>query len=667
MIKAGNMKKLYIFIGLTLSLLCTPYTLLADNDKGIYEVLEDIALNENNATDIKKDKELKTSSLKQSIVIPGYIPRRMKRFYGRLEFGYLSTKIKFGATPYKSPKKTEKSSFIQEYKFGYENYLYSPRLFVYDLSSLIHLENGKTVTENYDRDFKIRNFNYRLNFDVIQGTKYPFTLYLEKRNYPFWNILENSTIYTNQEELRFGIRGSYLSDYFTLRYDASQADTDIQRDYQDETITDNIYNLFLERVVKDKQMNLKLSHRGRGTKSHTWSENSSSTDRKEDWKDSTNEIRADYKWLPSDTFKLRSYLQYLSSDYSGSRYGGDNNRNLQRMIADIKADWIVNKKLNVYGGLSNSNNIDPNIDSNNFVLSQGLTYQMTQQLSLNQDLSYFNITGDNINRNIASFGIGSRYNDRFSETFSYHFFANINEKIETGNKNNDLNSTLSPTQQDNNSFSYTVGTGLNKQFNFLSTSFNLGTSYYNLTSSTDEALSRFTINSSLSLLLGTNLSYTASANYSKSNDKRFVYSSEQNATVLTDRKIEVLQGFSGFNYWNVIGINGNYNINIGVNYIKDLEYEKVNPFANIGLTYVLWQNLVFTTKANVYQDSRNDYTNYLGFAGLELKVRKIKISLNGEYAKYTDGGSTNDNNTSTNKVYADKNRQRIYLRFVRQF
>ncbi len=659
------MKKSHFILGLIITLTFTPTILLANTDKGIYEILEEIALSDQNATNIKKDKKLTKSSYKQTIIIPKFIPRKMRKFYGRVEFGYLSTKINYKKTLYKSPKETKKNSFIQEYKFGYENYIYSPRLFIYDLYSLIHLENGNTVTENYDRDFKIRNFNYRINADVIQGTRYPFTIYIEKRNYPFWNILENTTIYTDQEEFRFGIRGTYYNDYFTLRYDASQADTNIERDYKDESITDNLYNIFLERVVEHKQMNLKLSHRSRGTKSKSWSEDTTLPDRKENWKDTTSEIRADYKWIPSDKFKLRSYIQYLSSDYSGSRYGGSDNRALQRMIADVKVDWIANEKLSMFGSISNSNNIDPNVDSNNFMLSEGLTYKLSENLTLNQDLSFFNITGENVNRNIASFGVGTRYNKRVSETFSYYVFGNISEKIETGNEDSDANSTLVLIQKDSNSFSYTAGTGLHKQFNFLSTSFNLGGSYYGLTSNTDEELSRISINGSLSSLIGTNLSFSTSANYSKSDDKRFVYSSDQNGTVLTSRKIEVLQSYSGFNYWNIIGINGNYNINIGVNYIKDLEYEKVNPFANINLTYVLWRNLIFTSKANVYQDTRNDYTNYLAFAGLELKIRKIKISLNGEYAKYTDGGTTIEDGTK--KEYADKDRQRIYVRFVRQF
>ncbi len=526
----------------------------------------------------------------------------LEKLYGKLEYTFLQEDD--------SSANTSSISHLQTYQVGYRSFYYSPKFFKYDLSGTLYINNTTTDIANKSNEQNIKSFNYKANLDFIQGSKYPFTIFAEKSDIPFVSLLSTNTLYSSQDISKYGLHGSMSLLNHMLNYSFSVQDIDSKYLTVDEKRKDTIYSIKLYRNLDKSNYSMSFTHSKRDY------ERTDLRDEKEvnKWKDDFTELNANWNWNPSKVLHLRTYLKYSDSEYM----------NLKTTTASTNLNWIPTKKYSANFGAIAENLTSSSTSTNYVSLYAGGNYKITSHLSTNHYLTLFSLKGDDFTQQSGSLKLGLAYRNKINNTMTYYMDGDVEGKIEKGSRDTGDDFFLN-----RNSTAYNTGFGFLKKLQKINSTLNLGMRYYLYNSDIGEKISRYTLSGSFLTKFNGSFNNSLSITYSKTtnNYDYEYYSSPNNPSSST----EILVITERINYNKTLGIKGKLNANIGIRHYISETGDTTNPFANINLNYLLWNNLIFKSGLWITNDLYSGYTNYTATMGLEYRIGQILLLAGARY------------------------------------
>jgi len=577
--------------------------------------------------------------------------------YGGIEFRYVDD---FYET---NNSVTSQKAFIQEYMLGYMGNVYSPRLLEYTLEGILRFENLDDKTQGVKSTTKIDSQDYKVNLAFIKETKYPFTLYAQRTNRPYSTIYSQSINRYTQDLEKYGIMGSIKFDLLTLSYGASK-NKRVQEDIATlQNIDTTSYNISARRTEANYNVQVSYNHLKRITDQTYANTKMSSINQTDDMAD----IR--YGWNISDTLTLSSGLRYLQSDYYRTK----------TTTADASVRWVPNKKYNGMISMSASRSDqygnaydigDAQIYSNQVDMvniNQNFNYNVTPQLILTENMSYYNFSSDAASGTIYSLRFGANYSKQLRANTRMQLSSSIDMRSST-NETTATTEYSSYQSLDKESYRVNLGARLNQNLPSISSTLNAGVMYYGMRTSLDETRDRYSFNGSLFTRLFGEFSNRIDVSYM--DDKSLSYLS--NLDGLFARTITRLDVGEYIDYATRLGIRGRLSLKVGVRYSEidndGLVISRTTPRADMNLNYRFWQRLIFSAGAHVDKDLTYNYINYSANANISYKIRKVSFSMGYQYYK-TKVTDVVDNLEGTDVlvIIPERDRSRFEMKLSRKF
>lgn len=543
--------------------------------------------------------------------------------YGGIQYIYLDNY-------YEINKKSSKS-YLQIYQMGYEGSLYSPRLLTYDVSGTLYFD--KTKRSNGE-DLSIDDQSFKAYLNLIQGSKYPFTLFVEKQSLPTINLISDY-VYSKQDLYRYGLYGSMKFGKYMLSYDARYRDSEVKGVFSDEKVKGSSYSLTLSRSFEKHFLSLYLRRNDTNYYRKSFTDESE-TDRD----DKTSDARVTYNYNPSRTFRLNSYVGYSDIEYY----------DMKRITSNATFYWTPDDLYSLSFGVIGENLKYSNSFSNFTSIFANGRYKISSNLLSTQSIQFYNSTSSNYEQNTGSVNLGLRYSGNFNKSLSYYISGNTGLSVERGSGEEGIDETI----LDRNTQSINIGFGTTKRF--IASGNLLGFSaYYNkFTSDLGEENDRYTLSSNFMTRIRNNLLYSINATYSDGESIGIKYRDDER---VVKTKTTLLTVTNKLQYNTNIGINGRFSATTGLTYVYSNlgNSSGFRPYVNLTFYYRLRRNLIFSSVANVSRDTYGDVTNYSNFNGLEYAIRKIRFSAGARFSN-----SISDNRKG-------QQRRNIYLKFERVF
>jgi len=544
--------------------------------------------------------------------------------YGKLEYVLMSDRIE---DKYNS---TERKSFIQNYKLGYENYIYSPYLLTYDIGTSFYIDDTTSTTKNKNSagsvksENSIKHTNYKAYLHFLKKSKYPFTIYKEKIDSPLWSTQADTATLITYKTDQQGIFGRLKLKYFDLDYEARETDIEKTESFAYETGKNRRYKVGISKQFdENKTLIFNYSHQTRDY--YRTDRGLGYTDQ---WNDIIDNAMANFSWKMSKSMSMGSSVNYLKNSYF----------DLEDLSGTINFNYRPNEKLTASTSLM-ADKMKTKDGTNNYInFNENTSYKVTKNLTTNQSLQIFNASGDTRNMTLASLTLGSNYTKKLSKSTVATFNASVTGRAERFGK--DSNTTIS----DRNMFSYTLGSGITKNFEESRSSVSANISYYQLISTTSDSTRRVTLNTGYNKKFSDRLSYYLKMYATRDEN---VYTDSQGNR--SDRTTNIISIDNALNYWTLVGYNGKLSSKAGLIYSAGTFANRVNPYANAALTYMLRRNLMLKANARVSSDTGYDTVTYSGNADMIYRLRKVQIKVGTKVSTQT--GGTFGERTHTNYYF----------------
>ncbi len=543
--------------------------------------------------------------------------------YGNIQYIYLNN--------YYEINSRSSESYLQIYQMGYEGSLYSPRLFTYDISGALYFDKTKR-SDGEDLDIEDQSFKVYLN--LIQGSRYPFTLFVEKQSLPTINLTSDHT-YSKQDLYRYGLYGSMKFDKYMLSYDARYRDSEVKGIFSDEKVKGSSLSLTLSRSFEKHFLSIYLRRNDTNYIRKNFTENSVI-----DRDDRTSDVRLTYNYNPSRTFRLNSYVGYSDVEYY----------DMKRITSNATFYWIPDDLYSLSFGVIGEN-LKYKENSSNFTsfFANG-RYEISPNLLSTQNVQFYNSASDDYNQNTGSVNLGLRYSGSVNKSLSYYTSANAGLSVERGSGDVGVDETIL------NRNTQTVNLGFGATKRFVASGNLLGFSaYYNkFTSDLGEENNRYTLSTNFMTRIRNNLLYSLNATYS---DGKSVGIKLREDDRVIKTRTSLLTVTNKLQYNTNLGINGRFSATTGVTYTYSNlgNSSGFRPYVNLTFYYRLRRNLIFSSVSNISKDLYGDITNYSNFSGLEYAIRKIRFSAGARFSN-----SISDNRKG-------QQRRNVYLKFERVF
>ncbi|WP_200762553.1 hypothetical protein [Nitrosophilus alvini] len=529
--------------------------------------------------------------------------------YGKLEYVLMNDKIE---DKYNS---TERKSFIQNYELGYESYLYSPLLLTYDIGTSFYVDDTTSTTKSETSTTKsennIKHTNYKAYLHFIKRSNYPFTIYKEKIDSPLWSTQADTATLVTYKTDKQGIFGRLKLKYFDLNYEVRDTETEKTESFAYETGNTRRYSLGISKQFDmNKTASFNYSHQTRD-----YYRTDTGLGYTDQWNDVVDNATANFSWRMSETMNMRTFASYLKNSYF----------ELEDLSGSINFNYHPNEKLSASTSLT-ANNMKTKDGTNNYItFNENSTYRVTENFSTNQNLQIFNASGDTSNMTLTSLTLGSNYIKKFSKSMTGTLNASVTGRMEKFG--DDGNSTIS----DRNMLSYTLGSGITKNFEESRSSLSANISYYQLISTTSDSTRRITLNAGYNKKFSEKLSYYLKM-YATRDENTYTNNNET-----TERTTNILSIDNAVNYWTLVGYNGKLTSKAGVTYSSGTFTNRVNPYANATFMYMIRRNLMFKAVGRVSSDTAYDIVTYSGTADMTYRIRKIQIRVGTQLSSQTGG------------------------------
>ncbi len=548
--------------------------------------------------------------------------------YGKLEYVFMQDSIK------DSYNETKRKSIVQNYELGYESFIYSPYLLVYDISGGWLIDDSTTdisgESGDYSTNRNVETTNYRAYLHFIKYSKYPFTVYKEKIDNPIWTTEPNRAALTTYKTDSQGITGRIKSDIVKVGYEIRDYKIDRTESFAVENQKKRRYALTLSKEFDENlTAYLSASHENRDYYRNDWGIGYTDI-----WSDTYDSVTGNVSWKIDPANMMTFFSSYMKNSYL----------EYQDTMATITYSYFPGTKFRANLSVT-ADSMETAEGTNNYLtLSGNSSYQIQENWSTNQVLTLYNASGDTIDMSMATLTLGTNYTKEHSETLTSNYNASVTASSEK--YGNDTNLTLT----DRTLLSYTLGAGAVKNFPESHSSVNAGVTFYQLISSANDSSKRASLYGGYNKRFLQNLSYRLKASLLR--DEAAYYDATLDST--TTRSTNIIDVDNMINYWRNVNSKGKLNLTAGAKYTSGIFKTRFNPYANAEFTYMLRRALILKAIGRVSSDTAYGTTTYTGNLEMVYSIRKVRISVGSYYSSQT-GGSPGQK-THTN----------IYFRIIRR-
>ncbi len=566
-------------------------------------------------------------------------------FYGDLSFLYWEEEVD------RSYKYTL-SELSQELKLGYKGNIYSPKLLDYTLEGLIRFAETENKNEFSESKIDTSSLDYRVNFDFIKNTRFPFMIYANKNERPMATLNSGATIDYLYKSQSSGISGNINFKPLSIAYGASKSSNTLDASESLEEREIIRYNTSLQYNEESSNFQLKYTRFDEKVKKESLNASEQLSD----------SVDMYYQWKISKELRFVSSASYRESEYSSTLSKSSN--------AYLNLNWRPTSKFNA-SLTANGSRIDSiytessteelsgRFDSYN--IAQSLSYNITPTLSISQFASQYiyeseTVSGDIININL---NIAHSYRKTYSSGTSLMISTSLGGQTidSTYLQIEDNNSSSTSTQR----YTFSSIASITEQFPSISSRISMGVDYYKTLTSTDEIMQRYGSNiyllSNFSSILLNNLK----ANILKSDTESLMYDEGSASYLLSKHSMTVTSVSDTLGLTLRLGIDGKFRFKVGVMYInskvEDEYTERIKPLASISLNYQFTQKLIFDANAHIDRDLIEEYTNYTGSANLRYSIGKTFLEVRYNYYKTEYDPQINLDDYERNKFHVKLTRK----------
>jgi len=475
-----------------------------------------------------------------------------------------------------------KTSFIQEYKLRYQGDIYSPRLLMYNIG-------GSFRKEDYETDWsgtgeaESRDYDFKLNF--IQGTKYPFTIYMEKFELP---MQPDRSFLTGQVTERYGLFGNArIGARTNLTYDFHQNDTKTTGQSQQTDQMNKSLLLGINSRQGEDYIDANYSYQHNLEKV---------TNRFE----AINDANISFGLKPGKDTMFNMDTSYNSNSYTEFTTITSN------MFFNYMPSPDFNSNLSLY-----ANRIKQKEGIGNFLAFFGnSTYKVSRLLTTNQNLMLYKSAGDFGNDATESLTLGLAFTKPLPDGLTVSADTSANGTYQQVEKSENKGSVY-----------YSLGGRVSKSFNNIKSEINGGGSYYSYNSSLGGKTSRYAYNAGIVSRFIQNLTFRSLLNFSEENTI-----GDETTGTSTVTKTKNLTSDNSLGYFMQLGFRGSLDAKTGIIYEWGTA-PRTFSYGNLNFRYVPRRDLSLNAGLNFYNESINNTRTILGSLGVEYRLRSITMSL----------------------------------------
>ncbi|WP_457643090.1 SPOR domain-containing protein [Persephonella sp.] len=528
--------------------------------------------------------------------IPAYMwTHKQRGFWGKVEFSYKAENYK------DQYRKTTKNAFRQYYELNYEGFVYSPRLLIYKLGVNYTQEDANIDTNGSKTKSKFKLTGYDVEFNFLRNSKFPFSIFFNKKQSPLWYTYYGRTSYTERTTRAYGFFGNVSLKDLSLGYSYRKIKSNsIGLDFSENRKTDE-YTL----SFRKNQANSYLSATYKKTiEKYTQYFLTAGTSRYVN--QDIDNLNVVHQWFGSKDKRVNSELRYYANTYS----------NTKNLTANSRLYWNPNENLSSTWGLSATRTESKGYNMNFLTFSEGLFYRVNKNWSVNQNLMLYTSSGSSSNQNIVNTGININYNKLLSDTFSVFGGTGFNFQAQTGNINR-IGGTA------------TVSGGLNKRFDFLSSNFSLTGSASEYKTNKNDKTTSINLSERFYAHILSNLSFEHSVSYYYLDSKiaRVDIPGEYNTS-----NYENIEIANALRYWRMLGWKGKLNSSVGIKYYTGKNrQDRIYPYGNLTISYKVIRNMLYKMSLDVYRDTYYN-ANYARLKSkLDYKFRSFYFEWDLQY------------------------------------
>lgn len=517
------------------------------------------------------------------MMFPMLLFAQQKRLSGLVQYTYQKDENK------DIDAESKKSSFTQEYRLRYQGNIYSPKLLMYNIGGLFRKEesttdqsgSGETIITAKSRD-------YNLNLDFIQGTKYPFTIYKERRELPTWTIQPGQIFLTRQTTDRYGLFGNALIGAGTnLKYDIHQDNTKTTGQSQQTDQTNRSLLFGIDSRKGERYIDASYSYQHNLEKEANRFE-------------AINDAKVSFGLKPGKDTRFNMDTTYNNTSFT----------DFTTITSNMNFNYIPSSDFNSNLSLF-ANRIKQQEEVGNFAtFYENSTYKISQLFTANQNLMFYKSAGDFGNDSTEALTLGLAFTKPLPDGLTFSADTSANGTAQQ-----------SETSKDRNSYLYSIGGGVSKFFDSIKSEINGGGSYYSYHSSLGGKTARYAFNGGLISRFIQNLTFQSLLNYSEEETI-----GDEIGSASSESKTKRLTSDNSLAYFMQIGFRGSLDAKTGIIFERGT-VPRTFRYGNLTFRYVLRRDLSLNAGLNFYKESINNTRTILGSLGVEYKLRSITMNL----------------------------------------
>lgn len=559
--------------------------------------------------------------------------------FGNLQYAYFQES---NVDPLRTSTKT---TALQQYMLGYRGYVYSPRLFNYDVYGGFLLNSSRLERTGESGTSSSRLANYKINMDVLQGSKYPFSISAEKTNTPYDSVQTGGETHSDQSTNSYDIKGNLKLSGVNVNYGIKQTDGTTTGNIFDEKRSDRSYNLGLQKKLEKGSLSASLS-----SSSRSYSQLDERLRMSRSVSDNTRGVALSTDWSFSKALITGASASYNQNDFIG----------MKTISLSSFTKWTPSQKYNASLNLmGNQYSVGSGSAATNITAMVNSFYAVSKELTTNQNVQIFKLSsgGDGGSSTMAVLSSNAQYAKKLANDVGIMLGVDINIRSEnsiqqsmtyTITPDENVTDEQSPIQKNSHgvqktSLGYGVSASASKFFEKLMTSVSGGGGFRVASSGANEGSKSYNLSFSLTTTPTESFSYTLNTSYA-SDVSRFAFTdsgpSTKTSTIFTiDNSIS---------YWKDIGSDGRLSLSGGVNQSTYKSTDsgsltKMLPHANAFFNYKITRRLVFNTSATATQSKDIDMVSYGGTATLGYTLRQITV-MGGASKNIQQGGTSKASN-----------------------
>ena len=507
-------------------------------------------------------------------------------------------------------QKSEYRTFLQNYGIGYRSYLYSPKLMTYDLFAGFNASDGSTTTNHLENETQVRDLNYRARLGFIQATRFPFSIYAEKRSSPTTDISSDLTLSLEEEIERYSIDGRMNLSTVDIAYGAQKYTDDSQGPLLHDMRDEMEYRVSLGKRKRD--YDYRLSYTRRDLKREDEIQHSNGSLEKRNYDDLSDQMTLQHRLSISKTVKWNNYAYYYDSSSQQQKSVSLNSdlnwRPSDRYSASIS---VMGSYYAPYEGG----------DSKAMALHANSNYKVTENLSTTQSIGLGINQNETSETNNALAQLGVYYHKRLFDGPAFRIGGYVSM-----NSFNADRVDANATENDKEILMYALNGGVSQRFDPIRSTVDVQVDYYSSDASTHDARQRYALQGRLN------------TNIAGGNNKLGLYYSKEDieSADYGASWTEYMHFDESFLYNASLGINGRLSSQVGVQYAitrssAQIEQRRSIPYLDLNANYRMLRQIQLKAHMRVDKDFENDLMNYLASFGMGYNIRQIQLNFDAYY------------------------------------